>query len=301
MSTSSSSEAATASCAGGTVSLPPAVPNVSDTARWVAVYRANETRRADALFRDPLAERLAGPRGRELAARLGTRDTPWVIIVRTRLIDELIAAALSDGVDRIVNLAAGLDTRPYRLTLPEDLVWIEADLPGMIEEKTRLLAGERPVCAVRRETLDLSDAGARGAFLAEALAGSRQPLVITEGLLVYLEASMVQSLGRDLHAHGAKWWIADLCSPRVLEMMQRHTNPLLDAGAQMRFGPSEGVGFFRPIGFEAREVRSFLREGARLHRLPLMLRPFAMLPDAPSDHPGRRPWSAVVRFERTEG
>jgi methyltransferase (TIGR00027 family) len=278
-----------------------AAPNISDTALWVAVYRANETRRPDALFRDPLAVRLAGQRGRELAARLGTRDTPWVIIVRTRLIDELIATALEEGADRVVNLAAGLDTRPYRLALPPDLVWIEADLPAMIEEKTQLLASEKAKCVLRREKLDLSDAAARAGFLADALEGSRQPLVITEGLLVYLEASMVQSMGHDLHAHGAKWWIADICSPRVLEMMQRHTNPLLDAGAQMRFGPSEGVGFFRPLGFEPRDVRSFLREGARLHRLPMMLRPFALLPDAPSDHPGRRPWSAVVRFERTEG
>jgi O-methyltransferase involved in polyketide biosynthesis len=42
------------------------IGNVSDTARWVAVYRAMETARPDAIFRDPFAERLAGERGLEI-------------------------------------------------------------------------------------------------------------------------------------------------------------------------------------------------------------------------------------------
>jgi O-methyltransferase involved in polyketide biosynthesis len=46
----------------------PLISNVSDTARWVAVYRAWESARPDALFRDPLAGRLAGERGRAIAA-----------------------------------------------------------------------------------------------------------------------------------------------------------------------------------------------------------------------------------------
>src|SRR5262249_23317383 len=45
----------------------PLIRNVSDTARWAAHYRALETERRDALFRDPLAARLAGERGRAIA------------------------------------------------------------------------------------------------------------------------------------------------------------------------------------------------------------------------------------------
>jgi O-methyltransferase involved in polyketide biosynthesis len=40
------------------------IRNVSDTARWVAMYRAQESARPDALFHDPWAERLGGDRGR---------------------------------------------------------------------------------------------------------------------------------------------------------------------------------------------------------------------------------------------
>jgi O-methyltransferase involved in polyketide biosynthesis len=42
------------------------IENISDTARWVAVYRTMETERPDAIFRDPFADRLAGQRGREI-------------------------------------------------------------------------------------------------------------------------------------------------------------------------------------------------------------------------------------------
>jgi O-methyltransferase involved in polyketide biosynthesis len=40
----------------------PLVRNIADTARWVAWFRAQETLRPDAVFRDPLAARLAGER-----------------------------------------------------------------------------------------------------------------------------------------------------------------------------------------------------------------------------------------------
>ena len=47
-------------------------------------------------------------------------------------------------VDAVLNLAAGLDTRPYRLELAATLRWIEADLPGINESKAQALAGEKP-------------------------------------------------------------------------------------------------------------------------------------------------------------
>src|SRR5215218_10081906 len=61
------------------------IENVSDTARWVAYYRALETERPDALFRDPYARALAGARGAAIAAALpGGRAAAWSLIVRTR-------------------------------------------------------------------------------------------------------------------------------------------------------------------------------------------------------------------------
>src|SRR5215831_17804871 len=87
------------------------VSNVSDTARWVAVYRARESARPDRLFSDPLAARLAGEQGEALAAMAPRHmRSGWPMIIRTRLIDDLVLASLRDGCDCVANLAAGLDT-----------------------------------------------------------------------------------------------------------------------------------------------------------------------------------------------
>jgi O-methyltransferase involved in polyketide biosynthesis len=72
----------------------PLVSNVSDTARWVAAYRAWESARPDALFRDPFAERLAGQRGQAIAQLMPRQArSGWPLIVRTYLIDRLSSRA----------------------------------------------------------------------------------------------------------------------------------------------------------------------------------------------------------------
>jgi len=116
--------------------------DISDTARWVAVYRARENERADALFRDPLARRLAGERGEEIARSLKRQDRhEWAFNTRTYVFDELLRDELANGADMVINLAAGLDARPYRLDLPPSLQWIEVDLPPLIAYKEEVLRG----------------------------------------------------------------------------------------------------------------------------------------------------------------
>lgn len=281
-----------------------ALPDVSDTARWVAYYRAVESERPDALFRDPFARRLAGERGRAIAASMpgGIGGNSWPMVVRTCLIDELVLQSIREGADRVLNLAAGLDTRPYRLDLPASLSWVEGDLPALLEEKQRLLAGEQPVCALRREPVDLTQAEARRAFLERALVGAERALVLTEGLLIYLAPEDVRALAAELARQRAiAFWMLDLASPGVLHMLRRRTRSRLGEGAQMKFAPPEGIGFFEAMGWKALDVRSYLHEAARLKRLPLLLRLAARLPQPDPRHPGRRPWSAVVRLGRPAG
>ena len=120
----------------------PRIQNISDTARWVAVFRARETARADALFRDPFAERLAGSRGEQIASQMPwVNRHAWSMITRTHLIDEIVKKQIAQGADMVVNLAAGLDTRPYRMELPESLQWVEVDLPEILTHKEVMLAG----------------------------------------------------------------------------------------------------------------------------------------------------------------
>src|ERR1700675_2181374 len=139
-----------------------AIRNISDTAIWAALYRARETERKNALFRDPFARRLAGERGDHIAATMRAHDEhEWAWVMRTVLFDRFIAGEIAAGADMVVNLAAGLDARPYRMALPPALQWIEVDLPDLLEYKERILRDEKPACALERVRLDLADQAAR--------------------------------------------------------------------------------------------------------------------------------------------
>ncbi len=67
-------------------------------------------------------------------------------VARTYAFDRLIDQALAEGVDLVVNLAAGLDARPYRMALPPSLRWVEVDLPEILDYKTDALASATPRC-----------------------------------------------------------------------------------------------------------------------------------------------------------
>ena len=280
---------------------PPLVSNVSDTARWVAVYRAWESARPDALFRDPFAERLAGGRGTAIAKLMPRQArSGWPIIVRTKLIDDLVLSSLAEGCDCVVNLAAGLDSRPYRMALPPELPWIEVDFPAMVEEKERLMADAQPVCRLTRRGLDLSDSAARAVFFGELADTARNALTITEGLLLYMDEDVVRALALDLAGRSSiRWWVFDLASPNLLQMMKKTMGSQL-VNAPMKFAPAEGVAFFEALGWVTQDVRSFVREAVRLHRLPWFLVPFSFLPEPDPRRLGNARWSAVIRLAKRQ-
>ncbi|TAN23035.1 MAG: class I SAM-dependent methyltransferase [Acidobacteria bacterium] len=276
----------------------PAIRNVSDTALWVAMYRALESERPDAHFRDPYARALAGERGARIAAQQteATKHS-WSFVARTVLADRLIAEHLAAGADMVINLAAGLDTRPYRLDLPATLRWIEVDLPPLLDYKESILGNATPRCQLQRVRCDLADASARQALFAMLSREAKRVLILTEGLLIYFPPDAVASLARDLAACASFHdWVIDLGSPGLLRMMQK-TMPA-GAGAVFRFAPAEGPEFFRPAGWRAASVHPIIRAGLQLHRLPNW--PLRLAAIMPQTHPGngRRPWSAVCHLTR---
>jgi methyltransferase (TIGR00027 family) len=254
------------------------IQHVSDTARWVALYRAMESERPDALFRDPYARRLAGARGERIVDTMPKgRSWAWPMIVRTAVMDELILRAIDrDGVGTVLNLAAGLDTRPYRLPLPRSLRWIEADFPDVIAYKQEQLKGERPASALEQVGIDLTDVARRRALFGQIDAAARQVLVVSEGLLIYLTPEHVAALADDLHAGTSfRWWLLDLATPRLLKMMEKNWGRALAAGnAPFQFAPAEGTRFFEPHGWGEAEFRSTWEEANRLNRADV---PFAWL------------------------
>jgi methyltransferase (TIGR00027 family) len=155
----------------------PGVP-LAATAEWIAAVRASETRRPDRLLDDPWAAALAGPEGEQwFAARAGSPALTDMII-RARFFDNFLQRVTgTGGVRQVVLLAAGLDTRGYRLSWPDWVQVFELDQPGVLDRKQHILdgAGAEPRCARRavgadltgRWTTALLDAG----FDARALSG----------------------------------------------------------------------------------------------------------------------------------
>jgi methyltransferase (TIGR00027 family) len=277
----------------------PPIRHISDTARMTAMYRARESDRPDALFRDPFARRLAGILGEQILDALPTRST-WAWVTRTYLFDTLITQQIQQGADLVVNLAAGLDARPYRMQLPASLRWVEIDLPELVAWKQEALAADRPACRLERIGLDLEDVAGRRAVFERLGASATKALIITEGILIYLSNEDVAAFAQDLARPAAfQRWILDLSSPALLRMIQKDKlgQSLDRAASPLKFGPPEGVDFFRPCGWRPLEVRSLLHTAASLGRLTVFMRLLAMLPDTESARRSR-PWGGVCLMER---
>ena len=246
------------------------IENVSDTALWVAVYRAMETARPDAIFSDPFAERLAGDKGVKIVGEMKQgRSMAWAMIVRTAVMDEIIMDRITNaGVDTVLNLAAGLDTRAWRLPLPATLKWIDVDLPAISEYKQSHMRHETPVCEYEAIAADLTNGPVRDAVFAQVGRSARRVLVITEGLLVYLSEKEVRSLAKAVHdIPSARYWTTDIASPMLLEWMRKSWGKSVEKGnAPFKFGPEDSAAFFASVGWHETSYRSAMTEAQRLNR-----------------------------------
>ncbi|HEU4602938.1 MAG TPA: SAM-dependent methyltransferase [Steroidobacteraceae bacterium] len=245
------------------------IKDVSDTAFWIAHYRAEETARKDGLFRDPFAARLAGEHGAQIAATMPRSEMiAWTVVLRTKIIDDYILNAIQSGVDTILCLGAGLDARPYRMELPADLHWIEADYPKVIDYKEERLSSDTPHCRLERVKIDLADVTARREFLSKVDTAAKKCLVLTEGVIPYLTEEQVASLADDLHAmQHTQYWIAEYFSP-LMQAMRRRWKTGMMRNAPFRFEPQEWFSFFRKHGWGPKEIRYFAQEGQRYRRWP---------------------------------
>src|SRR5260370_12018278 len=140
---------------------PQPIRDVSETALMVAMWRAAENTQPNPLYRDPLALKLAGGRGREIIKGLPKARTSmsrWMMAIRTRVIDDLIREAVADGIDLVLNLGPGLDTRPYRMELPSNLYWGEVDCADIIALKQPSLFEQNTAYKLYPDSHHLPDA-----------------------------------------------------------------------------------------------------------------------------------------------
>ncbi|OBB68634.1 class I SAM-dependent methyltransferase [Mycobacterium sp. 852014-50255_SCH5639931] len=193
-------------------SLPPSLRSAGDswaitelvgaTALGVAASRAAETAGSNPLIRDEFARVLVSSAG-PAWARLTDPELAWLDgdeqgrrahrigidyqAVRTHFFDEYFADAVQAGIRQAVILAAGLDSRAYRLHWPDGTAVYEIDQPKVLEYKTSILQqhGAAPVASRRPVPVDLRDDWP-AALAAAGFDRTRPTAWLAEGLLPYL-------------------------------------------------------------------------------------------------------------------
>ncbi|MDE1669679.1 class I SAM-dependent methyltransferase [Nocardia gipuzkoensis] len=197
---------------------------VAMTAIGVAVIRAWESRRPDRLYDDPAAQLFvdaanrslgAGPDGAARWARLEALAEQFYAgrSVSVRLVDDDVETAVAAGCRQLVILGAGLDTRAYRLSLPEEVDVFEIDLPELFAFKEPVLAAAnaRPVCGRHVVAADLREDWA-GALRANGFRADVPTHWVDEGVLGYLlreDAMRVVRTLTDLSAPGSHFGLAE--------------------------------------------------------------------------------------------
>jgi methyltransferase (TIGR00027 family) len=228
---------------------------VGQTARWVAAARAVESARPDRLFDDPYAKLLAGQDGETCLQVLGARAIPIVayLAMRTRFLDDLIQEGLGAGIRQCVILAAGMDTRAYRLEWPEDMRVFELDRPAVLAVKDAMLTSACAEPACDRRTIGVDLTGPWVPALRVAGFDASQPKIwLIEGLLMYLDAPDVQSLlatVAELSAPGSRLG-ADIPNPPPVGAWLMGDNSERSRQLAQRFGTKDPRGLFATHGWQ---------------------------------------------------
>ncbi|MFZ4752619.1 MAG: class I SAM-dependent methyltransferase [Chitinophagaceae bacterium] len=278
------------------------ITTISDTALWVAVYRADESDRVDSIFNDPFARMLSGNKGEQIvSAMVEGRKNSWSFVARTFLFDQYISNILAQGIDQVLNLASGLDVRPYRMNLPKTLKWVDIDLPEMVSYMNSKMQNHIPNCEFKRIGFDLSkNREDRIKLFQEISSEGNKTLIISEGLVGYLSEEEVGMLAFDLsHIKGFDYWILDLMSPGILPLIQEEMGTMLtDANTPLLFAPESGESFFSIYGWRILESSSKLKTALSLNRLPTEFLEFSKMPE-PIGPKGQFPWSGVCLFRNS--
>lgn len=252
----------------------PDIDGLGLTARWVAALRERESLRPDRLFDDPLAAALAGDAGRafmaaveaDLPAMAGTRG----LAVRTRYLDDMLAAATASGVRQVVILAAGMDARAYRLPWAEGTVIYEVERDDVMALKERILAdlAPQPKAELRKVRIDLREDFAT-ALRQQGFAPGLPAAFLVEGLLIYLpDRAAVLRVLREVAALGApgSWIGLDVVGERFLSMpmVEAAHRRLAAMDACWSFGTDDPTALLREAGFTEVSVS----ESSRLPYVP---------------------------------
>ena len=164
------------------------------TARLMAHYRAEESKKNNPLVTDPMAELLTGDFSEYTSEHAFTAARGDYTIVRTFFIDQLIQKWCQYApASQIVLLGAGLDTRAYRLNCLKDIdhVIFEIDFESIIQYKEHVLNKYDPLCKITRLALDITKINLKSSLTNKGFSTELPTFWILEGLSYYLEKHLV--------------------------------------------------------------------------------------------------------------
>lgn len=251
---------------------------VGKTALLVAAMRANESKRTEAegrLFTDPFAEKLAGEEGfailKDAIAAAG--DQP-AIAIRTRYIDDRIKAATDSGIRQIVILAAGMDSRAFRLDFPAGTKLFELDRSEVLKYKHHILENAQPKCSRIALDVNLTSDPWEKKLVEHGMNPKERTLWLVEGLVMYIKEEEVINLFKKITSLSAKdsIFLSDVLSRTLLEApyMKGQLQFLEKLGAPWYFGVNEPEQFFEKLGWKCTAVQA---AEVAPHRWPFPLVP----------------------------
>jgi methyltransferase (TIGR00027 family) len=247
---------------------------VSYTAQWTAAARALESERNDRIFNDPYARGLAGPTGFTLLERYAGAGTVPFLAVRTKYLDNAaLEAVAKHSARQVVFVAAGMDTRAWRLPWPGGTEVYELDRPALLRAKAQMMEGSPLPPGRQRHPVAVDLAGDWAADLTGSGFRTDEPTVwVMEGLLFFLPEQAVRGLLAALLGLSGPGSVlaGDMASRASL------TNPLArgfltalqEDGAPWVFGSDEPEAFLASCGWQALEVRQPGDQDASFGRWP---------------------------------
>jgi methyltransferase (TIGR00027 family) len=217
---------------------------------------------------DPFARELAGDAGFALLSSLRTGFSPTSATVpkpyfsiRTKFLDDaLLAAVRASSFTQVVILAAGLDTRAFRLAWPESLVLFEVDRDDVFNHKETVLErlGAQPRCQRRLVRTDFSQPWIDG-ILSAGFDPSRPAAILAEGFLPYLDESVVTRLFEAIGSLACEgsWLGMDIINAEML--VSPATTPYLkklaEIGCPWVFGVNDPEPFLAQRGWKGTIVQ----------------------------------------------
>lgn len=234
-------------------------PNaIAVTAKWVAAARALESQRTDALFHDPYASSLAGKEGLDWINNQPTNEAQIALAVRTRFLDDLIQRCLNEtAIRQVVILAAGLDSRAFRLPFPKGTKVFEVDQEGVLEYKNRILEQHHAKPTCERITISANLEFPWVDKLINTSFNSKEPAFwLIEGLLYYLDAAAVHSLLSTVSqiAVSGSWLAFDAANKAMMSLptMKESLEYLKKVGAPWKFFLDDPQLLLKPLNWDAK-------------------------------------------------